>query len=450
MDYGSKEFPATDFAITTVNVPDRLDLRDMDDRNQVEEETRRRRFDLSVLLSWGPRLVVIGFLTLIALALWEGFDAWRNALSAGQIAQRLTTALGVPVRVDNSQFAFSPTPRLQLTNVSIDNKLILNDVSINLGTRHIAQVFEGKGWNWGEAVVGPSSLTLDQCRVLLNLLPKLDGALPHSLSSVRFDHLQIADQPWFSGNWEVGTTHTGNAGFTMATAVSHSEKGYIEIQINPSSDPSTVSFQIDGHNWVLPFGPKFPVDEIVANGTAASDRVELTDYSVGGQFGAVKGNFLATQDANLNWKLEGALQSESLDLAGLLHLLAPTTDASDAADDTTTMMQGTAAFQGRVAGRGRTLVESVDNSLFEAPVTVRSPILNGINLGYAASRLQKDFFHRWMRYPTRFDPATRMTKFTSDDGTTPLKDILGGKADDQFEAVWQYLVEVGKMNDFPH
>jgi cytochrome c553 len=80
-------------------------------------------------------------------------------------------------------------------------------------------------------------------------------------------------------------------------------------------------------------------------------------------------------------------------------------------------------------------------AVFEAP---------GINLGYAANRLQKDFFHRWMRYPTRFDPATRMTKFTSDDGTTPLKDILAGKADDQFEAVWQYLVEVNAMSDFPH
>jgi cytochrome c2 len=80
-------------------------------------------------------------------------------------------------------------------------------------------------------------------------------------------------------------------------------------------------------------------------------------------------------------------------------------------------------------------------AVFEAP---------GINLGYAASRLQKDFFHRWMRYPTRFDPTTRMTKFASDDGTTPLKDVLGGKADDQFEAVWQYLVEVNKMTDFAH
>jgi cytochrome c2 len=80
-------------------------------------------------------------------------------------------------------------------------------------------------------------------------------------------------------------------------------------------------------------------------------------------------------------------------------------------------------------------------AVFEAP---------GINLGYAASRLQKDFFHRWMRYPTRFDPTTRMTRFSTDDGTTPLKDMLGGKADDQFEAVWQYLVEVNKMSDFPH
>ncbi len=80
-------------------------------------------------------------------------------------------------------------------------------------------------------------------------------------------------------------------------------------------------------------------------------------------------------------------------------------------------------------------------AIFEAP---------GINLGYSGSRLQKDYYHRWMLNPLRFDPTTRMPKFAQDDGTTPLTDTLGGQARDQFEAIWQQLSEVGKASDFPH
>nr|MBA3936179.1 c-type cytochrome [Planctomycetota bacterium] len=79
-------------------------------------------------------------------------------------------------------------------------------------------------------------------------------------------------------------------------------------------------------------------------------------------------------------------------------------------------------------------------AVFEAP---------GINLGYATQRLQKDYYHRWLRAPLRFDPLTRMPQF-SPDGTTPITTILDGKAKDQFESIWGYLVEVAKGTDFVH
>jgi mono/diheme cytochrome c family protein len=63
----------------------------------------------------------------------------------------------------------------------------------------------------------------------------------------------------------------------------------------------------------------------------------------------------------------------------------------------------------------------------------------GINLGYATQRLRKDWFHRWMRWPARVEPATKMPRFAAEDGTTQLGDVLGGRADDQFEAVWRCL-----------
>jgi mono/diheme cytochrome c family protein len=79
-------------------------------------------------------------------------------------------------------------------------------------------------------------------------------------------------------------------------------------------------------------------------------------------------------------------------------------------------------------------------AVFEAP---------GVNLGYATQRLQKDYYHRWLRAPLRFDPLTRMPQFSTD-GTTPIANILDGKAKDQFESIWGYLVEVAKGTDYVH
>ncbi len=67
----------------------------------------------------------------------------------------------------------------------------------------------------------------------------------------------------------------------------------------------------------------------------------------------------------------------------------------------------------------------------------------GINLGHACQRLRPEWFQRWMRWPARVDPATRMPRFAGEDGTTQLLDVLGGRADDQFAAIWRYLQTAG-------
>jgi hypothetical protein len=46
---------------------------------------------------------------------------------------------------------------------------------------------------------------------------------------------------------------------------------------------------------------------------------------------------------------------------------------------------------------------------------------------------------RWLLAPLRVDPETKMPKFSEDGVTTQLTEILGGKAPDQFDAIWQYL-----------
>lgn len=74
-------------------------------------------------------------------------------------------------------------------------------------------------------------------------------------------------------------------------------------------------------------------------------------------------------------------------------------------------------------------------AVFEAP---------GINLAYAPERLRKEYFHRWVYFPLRLDPDTKMPRFSDDEGKTPLTDFFEGNAHEQFEAIWQYLRTVPK------
>jgi mono/diheme cytochrome c family protein len=63
----------------------------------------------------------------------------------------------------------------------------------------------------------------------------------------------------------------------------------------------------------------------------------------------------------------------------------------------------------------------------------------GLNLMLANERLRENYYMRWMLDPPRIDHATKMPKYAAEDGTTPLADVLGGDANAQFNAVWEFL-----------
>jgi mono/diheme cytochrome c family protein len=61
------------------------------------------------------------------------------------------------------------------------------------------------------------------------------------------------------------------------------------------------------------------------------------------------------------------------------------------------------------------------------------------NFMYVHERLRKDYYHRWVADPQKYQPGTKMPTFRDAHGQTAYKDILNGDAHDQFEAIWQYL-----------
>ena len=77
-----------------------------------------------------------------------------------------------------------------------------------------------------------------------------------------------------------------------------------------------------------------------------------------------------------------------------------------------------------------TLGDRAATAVFEAP---------GPNLALTPLRLRTEYFHRWVLAPTRIDPETKMPRFADEQGKTPLTDFFGGNAEQQFDAIWQYL-----------
>jgi mono/diheme cytochrome c family protein len=64
-----------------------------------------------------------------------------------------------------------------------------------------------------------------------------------------------------------------------------------------------------------------------------------------------------------------------------------------------------------------------------------------IELGLIGERLQPEFFHWKMRTPQRVDPESPMPQFADAKGRTRLRDILGGDAQRQFEAIWHFMLD---------
>jgi cytochrome c2 len=69
--------------------------------------------------------------------------------------------------------------------------------------------------------------------------------------------------------------------------------------------------------------------------------------------------------------------------------------------------------------------------VFEAP---------GVNFRHARERLRHEYFLRWLWGPTRVEPGTKMPTVFNFGQPSAIGDVLGGDADKQIDALWQYLL----------
>lgn len=380
---------ATDFAITTVNVPDRLDMQEVRARADEDDDAPRRRlvFDTYWLSVWFKRIVLAALLGAIAYFGYLALLPLRDDVSAAGIAARLTQGLGQPVRVAATEFRFTPTPRLVVTGVDVGGTYQLGEVSLHFNWDDALRALRGGSWIWGEAAVAPLKLDAAQGLALLKSLDAAAAAIPPTISTVRFESIELTGMPLLPSRYEVVVRRGPDGRFTPATLSEIGIEGRMRLTVVARADRDwgdVVEFQLDAANWALPVGLAARWGDVVATGRVRANLIEVDSYSLGGVFGVVQGLMIAARD--VEWAITGTVRAPNLDLESVLLQLRGGATEERAKGQSAVPLHGTAVLSLLVAGRGDTLSQAIDQSVAAGPLQVRWATLNGINLGYAATR----------------------------------------------------------------
>jgi hypothetical protein len=388
---------ATRFAITTVNVPDRLDLQEERDRAEMEEYAEeRRRINLR---AWMKRLLVIAVVAVFGAVLYGMLKPLRDDTSAARIGERLGSAFKRPVKVADTEFQFTPTPRLVVRGVEVGGQFKADEVSLLINWKDLWAALRGGQWVWGEATVAPMAMTAAQALAAVRIIPVGASELPSKISTVRFESLRISDSRLFPGRYEAVLRRTEDGKFgPLALKQLDSDNGPMQMLFRPGAEPETVDFALEAERWAAPAGPRVRWNEVRVNGRIGGHVLEISNFTLAGFFGVTTGTVFAATDQE--WVVTGFATASNIDVEAVLQALRP--QGQGAQDAPPTSLQGTAGLNLTIVGRGASLDDAVGQSAISGPFQVRWATLNGINLGLAA---------------TQGATASGITRFTEFDGT---------------------------------
>ena len=382
--------PATDFAITTVNVPDRLDVQEVRARAEEDEYSRRSWFSLDryVVQLWLKRLLMLGVLGALGYFGWQAAEPLSSQFDAAAIGDRLTKAAGRRVTVGARSFRVTPTPRMVLSQVDIGSQVTIDEIALHFNWDEAVRAVKAGGWAWGEAEVSPLALDQAKASALLGLLPTTLNRLPASVSTLRFAALEFPQFPLLPGRYQSVLRRDAGGQFGPLVLEQAGADGSMKVTVTPgdvvdAAAGDTVRFQLEAQRWVAPVGPVTPWSEFVASGRVREDLIFVDSYTAAGFYGVTQGTLVAAHD--VAWSITGTARSSGIDLEALFRNLRGASGGEAAAEPRSPMV-GTAAMTLVAGGHGGTFQEAVDNVRLSGPVQVRWGALNGINLGLAATQ----------------------------------------------------------------
>ena len=375
---------STHWAITTVNVPDRLDLQEERDRAEAAEYSDGRRRE--ILRVWMKRLLMVAVLAVIAAGVYATLAPLREETSATRVSERLTAAFKRPVRVAETDFRFSPTPRLIVRGIDVGGQFKADEISLLINWRDLWSAVRGGNWVWGEALIAPMSVTPGQAAYIVRTLPGGARELPSKISTIRFASIRIGDSRLFPDAFEGVLRRTGDGAFGPLILRPLTAEGTMQLSFRPARMPDgreSIEFRLNADRWMPPFGPRVRWNEIQATGRIYDNVVEVSDFTLAGFFGMTSGTVYAATD--VEWAITGIAGASNIDVESVLQTLRPAAQVASG-EGPPTAVQGTATMNLTIAGRGPSLDDAISRSAIAGPFTIRWATLNGINLGLAASQ----------------------------------------------------------------
>jgi hypothetical protein len=373
----------TDFAITTVNVPDRLDVQEVRAREVAEaglsdsaargSGSRRR---------WGMGLVAAGAVLLAAFGVFHLLSpAWSDASAEG-IAARLSRSLGQPVRVSSAGVRLAPTPRLVVEGIDFGGDLKIDRVALRFNWSSLAKYVRGAGWVWGEMSVGPLELSPDGAFRLMRSASQLSTAVPAPIDAIRFESIRLRGVNLLPARYQALAERNEGGSFSDLKIVELDSNGQMELGLSLAS-PDQVKFRLRAFHWRPPFGPGYVWHEVSAEGTFGPQALQIDTWSANGFLGVVSGTLAATKSAD--WSVRGTVHSTNVDLAAIQREVQARAKAGTEGAFVPAV-QGILEASGALSGRGATLADALDRVSAVGRAQVRFAALNRINLGAGALR----------------------------------------------------------------
>jgi hypothetical protein len=369
---------ASSFAITTVNVPDRLDLQEERDRAEMAEYSNHRQ--RTVQRAWMKRLLVVAAVIVFGALVYGVLKPVRDQASALRVGERLAGAFKVPVKVAETEFRVLPSPRLILRGVDVGGEFGAEQVSLLINWKDLWAALNGGQWVWGEATVAPMAMSAAQAMAAVKRVPGATEGLPRTVSTIRFESIRIPGSQLFKGPY-AATMRRGDDGRFGPLVLQEvaSDDSSMQLQLRPSSgEPGAVDFTLEAQRWAVPLGPRTRWNDVRANGSIRGNVLEVSNYALTGYFGITTGTVYVAGD--VEWVVTGIAEAGKVDVETVLGSLRGATSGVPPA------MTGTAALNLVMLGRGATPEEAIARSAVAGPFTVRFAVLNGINLGLAATQ----------------------------------------------------------------
>ena len=393
----------TQFAITSVNVPDALDLQEERDRAEWSAALQARRRQR--LKSWGWRggAALLGMLVLGLVLGW-----WRplpSALSAPALSASLGQALGRPVEVASTELVLAPAPELILEGVVFDGRVRADEIRVRASWAEFWRGLRDGAWSWGEARISPMELPPEQALALGQALLARGDRLPERISTLRFESVAVSDARLLPGRFEV-VARRGADGRFGRLAIRQIDSGdtKLEISVTGATAGAPLVFELEASAYALPFGPAVRWNEVRASGILGPGSVRISHYSLAGFYGVVTGSVLASRDQE--WAIEGTSEVAGLDLEALL---LRNREEGGGGAARIVPFQGIANADLSISGQGASLDGAVGAARVAGAFQVRWATLNRVNLG--AFAVQASGLGGGMTRFTEFDGQIRADRY---------------------------------------